>query len=514
MTITAVVFDAYGTLFDTNAAFRKAAEDPSFPQIRAVWPKVSAAWRAKQLQYTWLRAVTGHHIDFWQVTKDALDWALEADDLTNPALREHLLALYWELETFPEVPRLLGDLKAAGLTTAILSNGSRDMLNGAVTSAGLEADLDALLSVDSVGVFKPSPQVYDLVQQTLGQRPDQVLFVSSNGWDVASAAAYGFQTLWVNRAGDPMDRLPATPDRTAPDLSAIPALLARDKAREEAPKTFGTSDGLTLAYRDEGDGPVLLCLCGLTRNLQDFDFVARDFSDRARVLRMDYRGRGGSDFDPDFGNYTLAREGRDALELLDHLGIDKAAILGTSRGGLIAMSLAASNKDRLAGACLVDIGPELNPGGLADIFGYLGLPPTVKTLEAGTDMLVERNGPLFPGVSRARWRLHADRIWRETPDGLGLRYDPRLRDALLAQTEASGDEVASDMWPLFDALGGVPIGLLRGQYSNLLREETAAEMRRRRPDMIFEQIANRGHVPFLDEPESRRGIAAFLGALG
>ncbi|OSP54539.1 alpha/beta hydrolase [Pseudoruegeria sp. SK021] len=286
--------------------------------------------------------------------------------------------------------------------------------------------------------------------------------------------------------------------------------MAQDRHRAAPPKTFTTSDGLRLAYRDEGGGPVLLCLSGLTRNMSDFDFIARDYSDRARVIRMDYRGRGASDFDPDYLHYTLEREGRDALELLDHLGIDRAAILGTSRGGLIAMTLATSHKDRLSGVCLVDIGPELNPKGLVDIFGYLGLTPSETTLEYGTDALVARSASDFPHVSRARWRQHAERIWRETDAGLELRYDPQLRDALLAQSQTSSDEVANDMWPAFDTMNGLPLALLHGQYSNLLTDTTVDKMRERRADMIYEQVANRGHVPFLDEPESRRGIAAFL----
>ena len=219
--ITTVVFDAYGTLFDVAAAARVAAGEKGREAFAEIWPQVARDWRLKQLQYTWLRAVTGAHADFWSVTEDGLDWALEAADLIDSDLRERLLALYWELEAYPDVPDMLAGLREAGLTTAILSNGSPDMLDGAVKSAGLRELLDAVLSVEAVGVFKPARAVYDLVAETFGTRPEQVLFVSSNGWDAAAATGYGFETVWVNRAAEPMDRLPWTPRHVADDLTGI-----------------------------------------------------------------------------------------------------------------------------------------------------------------------------------------------------------------------------------------------------------------------------------------------------
>lgn len=224
MTITTCVFDAYGTLFDVNAAARAVAAEPGQEAFAAVWQEVSAHWRAKQLQYTWIRALTGHHVDFWQVTQDGLDWALEKTGQTDPDLRERLLGLYFTLESFPEVPDMLAALKAADLNTAILSNGSPDMLTGAVDSAGLGALLDDVLSVESVGIFKPDASVYKLVTDRFGCDRDEVLFVSSNGWDAASARAFGFRVLWVNRAGEPLDRLPDAPDRIAADLTHVPAI--------------------------------------------------------------------------------------------------------------------------------------------------------------------------------------------------------------------------------------------------------------------------------------------------
>ncbi|MEJ8561233.1 haloacid dehalogenase type II [Yoonia sp. GPGPB17] len=222
MPITTVVFDAYGTLFDVNAAAMQAAKDPAHPDLADVWPAVARDWRLKQLQYTWLRAVAGQHCDFWKVTKDGLDWALEANGVTATATRVRLLELYWKLAAYAEVPAMLQALKTQGKATAILSNGSPDMLNGAVSSAGIGDVLDVVLSVEDVGVFKPHERVYDLVGAHFGCTKDEVLFVSSNGWDAAGAAGYGFQTAWVNRVGEPVDRLYAKPHHVLSDLTTIP----------------------------------------------------------------------------------------------------------------------------------------------------------------------------------------------------------------------------------------------------------------------------------------------------
>lgn len=224
MPITTCVFDAYGTLFDVAAAARIAAQEPGREAFATKWPQIAQDWRLKQLQYTWLRAVADAHTDFWSVTKDGLDYALEASGFDDAELRERLLALYWELSAYPEVPEMLARLKDAGMQTGILSNGSPDMLQGAVESAGIGELLDAVLSVQDVGVFKPHRSVYDLVGKRFDCAPEQVLFVSSNGWDAANAAGYGFYTTWVNRAGEPMDRLPWKPQKVMSDLSGIPAI--------------------------------------------------------------------------------------------------------------------------------------------------------------------------------------------------------------------------------------------------------------------------------------------------
>ncbi len=225
MSITTCIFDAYGTLFDVNAAARHVAAEPGQEQLAAVWPKLATDWRTKQLEYTWLRTIAGRHIDFWQVTQDGLDWAMDANELHDSALRAKLLALYKELPAFPEVPQMLAALKAKGMNVAILSNGSPEMLVAAVRSAGIGESLDDVLSVEEVGVYKPHMHVYDMVFDRFGVTQDKVLFVSSNGWDAAGAAGYGFATVWVNRAGQPPDRLYATPHRVLHDLTTIPELV-------------------------------------------------------------------------------------------------------------------------------------------------------------------------------------------------------------------------------------------------------------------------------------------------
>lgn len=226
MAIRTCVFDAYGTLFDVSAAARLAAEE-GHPAFAQVWQSLAETWRLKQLQYTWIRSLAGAHIDFWTVTLDALDFALDAHGLAgDEGLNARLRTLYWELQAYPEVPMMLADLKKSGVTTAILSNGSPDMLAAAVESAGIGDRLDAVLSVEEVGIFKPDARVYDLVGARFGTSPEEVLFVSANGWDAAASAGYGFQTIWVNRRGEPVDRLPWTPDTILPDLTRVAEKVA------------------------------------------------------------------------------------------------------------------------------------------------------------------------------------------------------------------------------------------------------------------------------------------------
>ncbi len=272
---------------------------------------------------------------------------------------------------------------------------------------------------------------------------------------------------------------------------------------------FQSFDGLSLAYLDEGpkEGLPLLCLSGLTRTVADFDYLAPHLPD-VRLIRMDYRGRGASDHAPVATAYSLENEARDALDLLDHLGIERAAILGTSRGGMIAMLLAATSKARLMGVCLNDIGPEIAPEGLARIESYLGRAPVLAS-RAQVAAALPFVLPGFANVPPERWAEEAARQTRETPQGLALAYDAKLRDAFMEATKAA----PPDLWPLFDTLDGLPLALIRGAGSDILAPKTAAEMRRRRPDMIFAEVPDRGHVPFLDEPAALEAIGKWRALL-
>ncbi len=226
MPVTTCVFDAYGTLFDVAAAAREAAAEPGRESFAEIWPSIAQTWRLKQLQYTWLRATAGVHENFWQVTQDGLDYALAQHGLDDDGLRARLLQLYWELSAYPEVPGMLGALKANGMNTAILSNGTPEMLAGAVEHAGIGDVLDVSLSVQSLGVFKPHRTVYGLVGEYFGCPAREVLFVSSNCWDACAGAGYGFTAVWANRAGEPLDRLPWKPQHVVADLTAIPEIAA------------------------------------------------------------------------------------------------------------------------------------------------------------------------------------------------------------------------------------------------------------------------------------------------
>ncbi len=271
-------------------------------------------------------------------------------------------------------------------------------------------------------------------------------------------------------------------------------------------KRYTTSDGLSLAYSDDGAGLPILCLPGLTRNGTDFDELAGALGGRHRLIRLTLRGRGLSDRDPNPANYNVAVEARDVVDLLDHLGLSRVVIVGTSRGGLIAMVMAATVKDRLSGVLLNDIGPELAPEGLANILSYLGVPPTARTYPEVVAALKARMAGRFPGISEEKWLSLAHRWFDEGPDGLVLNYDARIRDNI----EATAGQPAPDMWPLFDALQDLPVAVVRGANSDLLTAETVGKMQARRPDLIVAEVPNRGHVPFLDEPEAQAALAAVL----
>ena len=266
--------------------------------------------------------------------------------------------------------------------------------------------------------------------------------------------------------------------------------------------TFTTSDGLKLHYTDDGnDALPLLCLPGLTRTGADFNYLAPHLSN-VRMITMDMRGRGASDWDPNWQNYILPIECRDILELLDHLSLSRVAILGTSRGGLQAMGLAATHKDRLIGVALNDVGPELDPEGLGFIMAYLGHNPKAKSHEAAAQVMATRL-PGFKDVPESRWLEEARLHYRDTGNGLEITYDPALRQAV----ETGG--TVPDLWPFFDALEGLPLCAIRGTGSNLLTPETFSKMQERRPDMITAEVPGRGHVPFLDESEALAALKSW-----
>lgn len=269
---------------------------------------------------------------------------------------------------------------------------------------------------------------------------------------------------------------------------------------------FSTKDGTRLHYTDEGTGIPILCLAGLTRNSADFDHVAPHLPTMmpVRLIRMDYRGRGQSDWaDPE--TYTIPQEAEDALALLDHLGLEKAAILGTSRGGLIAMLIAATANDRLLGVALNDIGPEIAPAGLEVIKDYIGRRPAQKTYAEAAQFRAE-HWSHFANVPMERWLAEVKNHYIETPEGLDLRYDPKLRDAVLA----AGAQPTPDLWPLYNAMQELPLCLIRGANSDLLTEDTADEMLNRRIDMVRADIPDRGHVPFLDEEDALDALHEWL----
>lgn len=218
--IGACIFDAYGTLFDVSAAARRCQADLD---DRA--EQLTAIWRAKQLEYSWLRSLSGDYVDFWHITGQSLDYALATLGIHDPALRSRLMEFYFIIDSYPEAIDTLRAVKAAGLRCAILSNGSPSMLTAAVHRAELDCFLDAVISVDAVRMYKPHPRAYQLAVDRLRVSPERTCFVSSNYWDVSGAAMFGFGAIWVNRKRDLPDVLPGAPKQEIHSLAALPALL-------------------------------------------------------------------------------------------------------------------------------------------------------------------------------------------------------------------------------------------------------------------------------------------------
>ncbi|MDO9417236.1 haloacid dehalogenase type II [Pararhizobium sp.] len=216
MSFAAFVFDAYGTLFDVHSAVRRHAAAAG-PDGQAL----SELWRAKQLEYSWVRSLMGNYRDFWQLTVEALDYALAVYPSVDPGLKDRLLESYWKIDCYPEVPAVLKNLKAQGARIAILSNGSPDMLKAAVGKAALETVIDDIFSVDAVKTFKTSPAVYDIVTTQYRLYPDAVSFQSSNRWDIAGATKFGFRTVWINRANRPEEYADFGPSLILPSLESL-----------------------------------------------------------------------------------------------------------------------------------------------------------------------------------------------------------------------------------------------------------------------------------------------------
>jgi 2-haloacid dehalogenase len=222
--IEACVFDAYGTLLDVRSATARLSHE-----LHGKAEQVGSLWRQRQLEYTWLRSLMGRHGDFWDVTRDALDHAFGALGLRDDDdLKSRLMDAYLSLDAYPDVAPTLAELRRAGMRTAILSNGTPAMLKAGVDSAGIGDSLDMVLSIEDAGIYKPHPSVYQLACDSLGLERDRICFVSSNGWDVAGAATFGFQTVWLNRFDQERDRLPGEPRLILRGLDALPALVTRD----------------------------------------------------------------------------------------------------------------------------------------------------------------------------------------------------------------------------------------------------------------------------------------------
>jgi 2-haloacid dehalogenase len=219
--IKACVFDAYGTLFDVHGPVAKLAGE-----IGPKADELSRLWRQKQLEYSWLRSLMGVHADFWKVTGEALDHALAVCGIEDPGLKDELMVFYLKLDAYPDAADALTKVRAKGMRTAILSNGSPSMLDSAVRAAGLEKLIEMVLSVEDVGIYKPSRRVYRHAQHKLGFADAlSVCFVGANSWDAHGAAQFGFQTVWINRNGSPDERLPGRPAAAIKTLAELPALL-------------------------------------------------------------------------------------------------------------------------------------------------------------------------------------------------------------------------------------------------------------------------------------------------
>lgn len=275
-------------------------------------------------------------------------------------------------------------------------------------------------------------------------------------------------------------------------------------------------DGLSLHVRcyqpaTEASHLPVLCLPGLTRNEADFEPLATHLAaDRAhprRVYALDSRGRGRSDYDPDWRNYNPAVELADVLAAMAALGLHRAAFVGTSRGGILTMLLAAVQPELISGVLLNDIGPVIEPVGLMRIKRYAGRIPQPGDFAEGARILRQLFGAQFPGLDEAGWLAWAHRSWRQEPGGLVGRYDPALAETL---KDVAPDQPMPDLWAQFDALPAVPVMVVRGALSDILSAETVDAMRARREDIEVVDVPDQGHAPLLAEPAMIARVSKFL----
>lgn len=279
---------------------------------------------------------------------------------------------------------------------------------------------------------------------------------------------------------------------------------------------YASSDGLSLYYRDYTGAPgptPVLCIPGLTRNCRDFDFIAAHIARNRRVLCADLRGRGRSASDPNWRNYTVPVERNDIARLLAVASIPRVVVLGTSRGAIVAMALAATQRDCLAGVILNDLGAELDAVGLKRIMAVVGQHVEFANWEAAADSLKIAHQDRFIGVDAGGWERFARAIFREENGRIVPDYDLNLGSAMRdgASDWRHAQARTVNLWALFAALSDVPTLLLRGENSDLLSARTASKMRVVKPDLVITTIKGRGHVPFLDEPDAIAAIDAFLG---
>lgn len=278
-------------------------------------------------------------------------------------------------------------------------------------------------------------------------------------------------------------------------------------------KMYPGVDGLSLYVRDYGQTTVtdtLLLIPGLTRNADDFNDLAQWLAKKYRVLAVDLRGRGRSSYDTDSSHYNPAVYSQDMFCLLDYLAISSVTVIGTSLGGLIAMLMKATHPERINKVVLNDIGPDINPKGLARINSYVGKLTTINNWEDAINATRTLNEEQFPGLSDAQWLAMTRALYREDQHGVPhLAYDPKIADAAVAGENAT--EVV-DIWPLFDSLIDTPLLVIRGELSDILDQDCIDKMRAKKPDMHYQCISNRGHAPLLNEASALDALANFLSS--